>query len=255
MKYFKVIGDSIFLGVGTEHDMRMFQMKHRVILACSLEKAQYIQLGNVLYHDIWMLPETIQDDSVIDAQVIEISQNEYEALYSAIESGEEIQIEEDIPPQQDDEPIVDENTEITIEFIKEKKISEMSSTCSSVITNGFDVFLSDGESHHFSLTTQDQLNLITLTTMVASGETAIPYHADDELCKFYSPEDITAISTAATNFKTYHVSYFNSLKAYIESMNDIESISAITYGTEIPEEYMSDVLKVLLTQIGGSTNE
>ena len=70
--------------------------------------------------------------------------------------------------------------------------------------------------------------------------------SDGELCKFYSPEDIIKISTGATNFKTYQISYFNSLKAYIESMNDIESISAITYGTQIPEEYVSDVLKSLL---------
>lgn len=70
--------------------------------------------------------------------------------------------------------------------------------------------------------------------------------SDGELCKFYSPEDIIKISTGATNFKTYQVSYFNSLKAYIESMNDIESISAITFGVQIPDEYMSDVLKSLL---------
>ena len=82
--------------------------------------------------------------------------------------------------------------------------------------------------------------------MVASGETNIPYHADGELCKFYSPEDIMKITEGATNFKTYQVSYFNSLKAYIESMSDIESISAITYGVQIPDEYMSDVLKSLL---------
>ena len=122
--------------------------------------------------------------------------------------------------------------------------------CSNVITGGFDVVLSDNESHHFSLTTQDQLNLITVTTLMASGETSIPYHADGELCKFYSPDDMTIISTGATNFKTYHVSYFNSLKSYIESLNDIETISAITYGFEIPSEYMSDVLKVLVSQAG-----
>lgn len=31
-------------------------------------------------------------------------------------------------------------------------------------------------------------------------------------------------------------------------MDDIESISAITYGIQIPEEYMSDVLKSLSSQ-------
>lgn len=253
MKYYKVISDSIFVGIGTDSDMRRYQLKHRVFLACTPEQAQYIQVGDNLYHAQWMLPETINNTGKL-VDVIEISETEYDALYSAIESGEEIQIEDE-PTQEEEIPIIDENTEITVEFIKSRKIIEMSATCSSVITNGFDVVLSDGESHHFSLTTQDQLNLITLTTMVASGETNIPYHADGELCKFYSPDDIIKISTGATNFKTYQVSYFNSLKAYIESMNDIESISAITYGIQIPEEYMSDVLKVLLEQIGSESNE
>lgn len=141
------------------------------------------------------------------------------------------------------------NAVIRVEYVKAMKLAEMSNTCNTVITKGFDAVLSDGETHHFSLTTQDQLNLITLSTMLASGETAIPYHADNELCKFYSADDISTIITSATTFKTYHVSYFNALKAYIESINTIEEISAITYGIEIPADYQSDVLKYLLSQV------
>lgn len=59
----------------------------------------------------------------------------------------------------------------------------------------------------------------------------------------------------ATSFKTYHVSYFNALRAYIESIDTIENIRAITYGTPIPEEYQSEVLKVLNAQIGASDEE
>lgn len=98
------------------------------------------------------------------------------------------------------------------------------------------------------MTTQDQLNLITLTDLVSSGETSIAYHADNELCKFYSAEDIACITNYATQFKTYHVSYFNSLKAYIEALEDVKEISSIEYGTDIPEEYQSEVLKTLLQQ-------
>lgn len=81
------------------------------------------------------------------------------------------------------------------------------------------------------------------------------YHADGELCKFYSAEDINIIITTATQFKTYQISYFNALKAYIESLDDMNEISAITYGIDIPAEYQSDVLKVLLTNmaIGGDS--
>lgn len=246
MKYYKVIKESEFIGVGTSHELRRFQKKHKILLACDESQAQYIQISEKLYHAQWMLPETINNNRKL-ADVIEISETEYDALHSAIESGEDISIEEEIP-QDEEEPIIDENIEVTVDFVKSKKINEMSNICNKTIINGFDVVLSDGESHHFSLTTQDQLNLITLTTLVSSGETNIPYHADGELCKFYSPEDITKISTEATNFKTYQVSYFNSLKAYIESMSDIETISDCYYDMGIPEEYWSEVLKVLLNK-------
>lgn len=131
----------------------------------------------------------------------------------------------------------------------------MSNTCNKVITSGFDAILSDGEVHHFSLTTQDQLNLITLSALAESGETAIPYHADGELCKFYPTEDITKIISTATAFKTYHVSYFNALRVFIESLETIEAIKAITYGVSIPEEYQSEVLKALNMQMGVSNEE
>ena len=60
--------------------------------------------------------------------------------------------------------------------------------------------------------------------------------------------DINAILTAATAWKTYQVTYNNSLKKYINSLEKITDISAITYGIEIPVDYQSDVLKALLMQ-------
>lgn len=136
-----------------------------------------------------------------------------------------------------------------LDDIKDAKISEMSASCNSVITRGFDVELSDKEKHHFSLTVQDQLNLITLSSLATAGETVIPYHADGEICREYSAEDISLIVNAATAFKTYHVTYFNSLKVYIKALSDISQISQIKYGVDIPEEYQSDILKTLLSQM------
>lgn len=137
-------------------------------------------------------------------------------------------------------------SESDIDSIRTAKIAEMSVTCNKLICQGFDVILSDGEKHHFSLTTQDQLNMITLSTMVASGEQVIPYHADGESCQWFSASDITTIINAATEFKTYHITYFNSLKLFIESMIDIQAIKEITYGSYIDEEYQSEVLKTLM---------
>lgn len=201
-----------------------------------------------------MLPITTDLYKYESAEVIQIDEQEYNTLKTALETEDEIVIEPETPVEEEPE-YVDPNDVITVDYVKSVKIAEMSNACNKVITNGFDVTLNDGNSYHFSLTTQDQLNLITLSSMVASGETQIPYHADGELCRFYSAEDINIIITTATQFKTYQVSYFNALKAYIESMTDIETIGAVVYGMEIPAEHQSDVLKVLLAAMatGGET--
>ena len=46
-------------------------------------------------------------------------------------------------------------------------------------------------------------------------------------------------------FKNYQLVYYNALKSYISALETMEEITAITYGTPIPEEYKTDVLKIL----------
>lgn len=249
MNYYKLINGKNFVGVATQLDFREYQHKHNVLLTCDEERAQYVQVLDVCYRSDWMVPVTTDIISYETVEVIRIDEDEYNILAEAMESGEDVITEpEEIAPEIDI-PQIEEDGDVTLEYVIAMKLVEMSNACNAVITRGFDAELSDGDIHHFSLTTQDQLNLITLSTMLASGETAIPYHADDELCKFYSAADITAIISAATAFKTYQVSYFNALKAYVESLTDIEAVGAITYGVEIPVEYQSDVLKFLLSQV------
>lgn len=254
MNYYKLISGTNIVGIATSPDFRKFQKKHKIILICDEQFAQYIQYKDILYHDNWMLPITTDLYEYESAEVIQIDEQEYNTLKAALETEDEIVIEPETPVEEEPE-YVDPNDIITVDYVKSVKIAEMSNTCNKVITNGFDVVLSDGNSYHFSLTIQDQLNLITLSSMVANGEEQIPYHADGELCRFYSAEDINIIIITATQFKTYQISYFNALKAYIESLDDMNEISAITYGIEIPEEYKSDVLKVLLAGMvtGGET--
>lgn len=246
MKYYKLLNDGEFIGVGTSYDLRKFQLKHSILLTSDDESAQYIQIDDKLYRDDWFSPTITELLDYTTVKIIVIEKDEYDTLFEAIETGKEIEITDEEPDIQEELPQIDPDEEVTIEYVKAVKSAEMSATCNKIITNGFDAILSDGENHHFSLTIQDQLNLITLSSMVASGETVIPYHADGELCKGYSVEDITTIINTATSFKTYHVTYFNSLKVYIDSMNDINTVNNVVYGINIPEEYQSDVLKQLL---------
>ena len=119
----------------------------------------------------------------------------------------------------------------------------MSYACRITIEQGFDLDLR-GETHHFSLTTQDQLNLMSLSAL-AQTQSLIPYHADGEECTFYTAEEIKQIIDAAASFKNYQLAYHNALKAYVNALETIEDIATIEYGTPIPDEYKSDVLMVL----------
>lgn len=49
---------------------------------------------------------------------------------------------------------------------------------------------------------------------------------------------------------SYHESYFNSLKAYINSLDKIETVGGIEYGVDIPDDYQTEVLRTLLSQKG-----
>ena len=143
-------------------------------------------------------------------------------------------------------------THDTLEEAMTDKIAEMSATCGVVIVNGVDVTLKDGTTHHYSMTIEDQTNLLSLYALFAQGQSYVPYHADGEECVFYSLEDFSLISQACINWKLYHESYFNSLRTYIRSMTTVEEVEAVQYGLEVPEQYQSDVFKHLL---GGDDNE
>lgn len=116
---------------------------------------------------------------------------------------------------------------------------------------GFDIVLSDGISHHFSLQIPDQLKISKLNDRAKAGESFLPYHADNEPCKVYSAEDIMAINTTMETIIEFQTTYFNSLKMYINSMTSKDDIINVRYGIEIPEGYHSEVLALMLSAMGG----
>ena len=252
MTYYKVIKDNEFIGIGTSYELRKYQLKHNILLIADDDTAQYIDINGILYRDSWFKVVTTDTIQYENADIVVISEEEYQQLFEAIDKGEEIQVatEEDAYVQIETEQIPIEEM-VTVDFLKEQKIKEMNYMCNQIITNGFDIVLNDGNKHHFSLKIQDQINFIALSAMIQSGETIIPYHADGELCRYYSAEDISKVINFATEFKTYHTTYYNSLKAYIQSIQSKEVIHTITYGMNIPVEYQSDILKAILANAEG----
>jgi len=241
--FYKIIKDNSILGVATSDNLIRYQLLHKMYLMASESSAEAIVCNETIYHSDWML-EFKAPVEYIEADIVSIDEEEYEALVEAFKTNETVEDDSLIEPE--DEVVEEVPEEMTVAFVKDAKIKEMKNTCRYTIENGVDVILSDEKEYHFSLTTQDQLNLTTLSAMVESGETSIPYHADGELCKYYSVEDILAIIFAAKNHIAYHTTYYNSLKSYISSLKSINTISAITYGCSIPEKHQSQVLASLL---------
>lgn len=206
MKFFKIIKDKEFIGVGTTRDMRRFQKKHNVLLVCDENDAQYIQCGEVLYHAPWM--EAVDENSVI-ADVVRIEEDEYNCLVSAIESNEEIKFADD--PVVEFEPVVDEVEELTIDYIRSAKVAELKRECNKVISEGFDMELGDGETRHFTLSLDDQISLLT---------------------QAYFNEDMQPVVVKMNNFKIEHMARLKELEESVNSLTDIEEITAVSYRKE-----------------------
>ena len=206
MKYFKIIKDNEFIGIGTTRDMRKFQKKHNVLLMCDENEAQYIQHGEDLYHATWM--EAIDGDFVI-ADVIRIEEDEYNCLLSAIESNEEIKFAEDSAIEY--EPIVDEIEELTIDYIRSAKLAELKYECNKTITEGFDMELGDGATRHFTLSMDDQINLLT---------------------QAYFDETMKPVVIEMNNFKAKNIAHLKELDEYVNSLTNIEEIAQVSYRKE-----------------------
>ena len=239
MKYYKMITGTEFIGVINSNNFVAENPINGWLLTSNEISGQFVSYKGQLYRDYWMQP-IITERNFIIINIIEITEEEYQTLVEAIDNNEPIIIEE---PEDETPTSVEDETDITVEYVRAAKITEMSATCRRTIEGGFDLDLR-GETRHFSLTTQDQLNLMSISVM-AQTQDLIPYHADGEESTFYTAEEINQVIAAATSFKNYNLSYYNALKAYINSLDTIEAIGAITYGTPIPDEYKSDVLRVL----------
>lgn len=173
----------------------------------------------------------------------------FTTLYRSFEGG--YQLSDDgsvyVEPEPTPEP---EPYEPTLEEVQEQKVAEMNGIQQQVVANGCEVQLSDGTKERFTLTTNDQLSLNSLSVKALEGMSIIPWHPADESvhCKFYSEADMKTITDTCMNWVAYHVTYFRDLRIYIRSLADKETIKAIQYGDDIPFEYQSEVLQSMLSE-------
>lgn len=131
MMYFKLIKDGMIFAVASTYDLRRYQAKHDIIICCDMSRAQYIQVGEDLYRDSWMVPVT-GDKPFQRATIVEIDQAEYDELSEELAINTEIVVPEPEPdpvaPDEPDEPVEEEVKEpSTMAQQLQKQINELQS--------------------------------------------------------------------------------------------------------------------------------
>ena len=129
----------------------------------------------------------------------------------------------------------------SVDSAKAEKIAEIKKDCEEYIYAGADVTYANGVKEHFTYTLADQSNISEMFTAVMAGATEYPYHADGEICKIYTKEQIVTIYGTLSLFKTEATTYHNSLKAQINAMTDADAISATKFKeTELTGKYLTN---------------
>ena len=242
MNYYKIIVDNQIVGAVSSKSFIKYVPIANCFERCDEQQGEYISYKGNLYRDTWMHP-TFSNREFITTTIVGIDEEEYNLYVKAIENNGVIMVEEEEEEEPENILPEDPNDAISLEFIRSSKLKELSRACRTTIEAGIDIDIRD-ETKHFSLNTQDQLNLMSLEQMI-QHQSMVPYHADGEEVVFYSAEEMQEIIDSANAFKIYHTTYHNALKGWVNALDNIEDIGAIQYGDEIPEQYKTDVLKAL----------
>ena len=138
--------------------------------------------------------------------------------------------------------IVGEDNALSV--VMSAKLSEISNACNAVIVNGVDIKFGE-ENVHFNLSIEDQSNINNLFRVVELGGTEFPYQADGGVCRIYTAAEIAAIYIAAQTLITTQTTYHNELKQYVQTLTDVEEVSAVQYGMTLPEPYLTEMIEKL----------
>lgn len=161
--------------------------------------------------------------------IAEINQKEFERLKSLLDSATE--------------GIPDDGT---LTEVKTAKINSLSKICKSKITSGFSIKLSDEHYHGFKLTTEDQINLMSIENQLLTDENLFVYHATNEPCRAYKREDMLKIIKAYKKHVLYHTTYFNIAKQYIKNSTNMEKINSFNYGNDVLGFTQDSTLKAII---------
>lgn len=238
MKYFKIKQNNEIIGVVSSNNFLTLQTRHNFLRISDETIGQFVSYNDKLYRDAWMRPIPNKSFVYEMAEITEIEKEIYDSYIEAIHANEEV-IEIPETPEPQISTIVEEvKSDNSIADAKNFKISLLKKACHDAIEDGFNVGVS-----HYSLTDYDQRNIALLSSLIAQGYEDVPYHMDNGPVEYYSASKFNIVAEAAARHIIYHTTYYNALKAYVNSLEDEQAILNVQYGDEIPYEYQTAVLR------------
>ena len=136
--------------------------------------------------------------------------------------------------------LLEKANEEKLKQAKATKIYELTESCENVILGGINY-----NNEHFSYNYSDQNNISNLVQMAKTTGMDVPYHSDGNLCKLYSPTDIYNIYILQEMNITQNTTYLNQIKAYIETLENVDEINSIVYGQELTGEYLKNLNDIM----------
>jgi hypothetical protein len=124
--------------------------------------------------------------------------------------------------------------EVSLDTLKQIKISELEKTCNETIVNGF-MSDADGESKVYDFELENQVNISVFKSNILIGQLAgqtipnISYYAKGGECHEYTPDQFLKLANDAETFKLTQITKYKSLKAEVTAATTKEAIDAITW--------------------------
>lgn len=123
------------------------------------------------------------------------------------------------------------------------KSSEINSACENTIVSGVD-YQSTAGLQHYSLTAYDQTNIMALGSEAKQGK-SVPYHANGEICRFYTPTEFLGLVATVMYCITYNTTYANMLKHQVADMTNVDDVLAVQYGTPLNADYQAKLDEIM----------
>ena len=136
--------------------------------------------------------------------------------------------------------LLEKANEEKLKQAKATKIYELTESCENVILGGINY-----NNEHFSYNYSDQNNISNLVQMAKTTGMDVPYHSDGNLCKLYSPTDIYNIYILQEMNITQNTTYLNQIKAYIDTLENVDEINSVVYGQELTGEYLKNLNNIM----------